>query len=115
MLLVHHADHLIPPNLQRGAGGDGRGRGQSQSRHRRQRLFAHKVAAVRSVMVASLPAFDSTVILARPLLKIEDRIRRLALRKESFLGLQLNDFAPQACAGQKGGCIEHGLVKAQPS
>ena len=45
MLLVHHADHLIPLDLERSAGGNGSGRRQTQPRHRRERLFSDKIAS----------------------------------------------------------------------
>ena len=43
MLLMHHADHLIPSNPKRHARVYRGGRGQAQSRHRRKRLLSNEV------------------------------------------------------------------------
>jgi hypothetical protein len=66
MFVVHHADHLFPPNLERGAGGNRGGRGQTQSMHRASDSSPTKSPAERSVMVASLPACETTVSFALP-------------------------------------------------
>src|SRR5690348_2187472 len=50
--------------------------------------------------VASSPACETTVTFA-PLLKIENRIRRISLREECLLCFQFNDFPPQSSAYQK--------------
>jgi hypothetical protein len=45
------------------------------------------------------------------LLKIEDRVRWISLRKEGFLRRQLDDFSSQTGARKESGYIESGLFK----
>ena len=67
MFVVHHAGHLLPVYLERGAGGNGRGSGQTQPRHCRERSHSDKLAlSETSVIVASLPITETTVTFAWP-------------------------------------------------
>jgi hypothetical protein len=42
MLLVHHADHLLPRYLERCTNGNGGGSGQMQPTHARERLLSNE-------------------------------------------------------------------------
>jgi hypothetical protein len=44
-------------------------------------------------------------------LEVENRVRWISLRKENLPGRQLDNSPSQACTGQEGLNIKHGLIK----
>jgi hypothetical protein len=66
MLLVHHADHLLPRYLERCTNDNGRGSGHVQPTHARQRLLSNEFPGGEKRDVASLPSGETTVSFARP-------------------------------------------------
>jgi hypothetical protein len=62
-------------------------------------------------MVASFPARRNDSELRAALLKIENGVRGISLRKEGVSWCKLNDSSPQAGVSQKGGDVESGLFK----
>ena len=66
VLFVHNANHFRPLDLECSTGGNGRGRGQSKAAAPAIDSSPMKSPAESSVMVASFPLSDTTVILARP-------------------------------------------------
>jgi hypothetical protein len=87
MLIVHDASHLFPAYLERGAGANGRGRGQARPLYRRQRLFTYKVARGKERNGGFLAGWRDYRDLCPALLKIEDRVCRVALREKRLPGL----------------------------
>ena len=61
---------------------------------RGQRLLSHKVACGEERDGGFLAGLRNDRDLCAALLKIEDGIRRVSLRKECLLGLQLHDSSP---------------------
>ena len=104
-------DHLSATDFESGAGGDGGGRCQTQPQHRRERLFAHKVARGKKRDGSFLPGWGNHSDLCVALLKIENRVRGISLRKEGFLRRQLDDSSPQAGTRKESGGIEFRLFK----
>src|ERR1039457_6803399 len=99
MFLVHHADHLFPLYLERGAGSYGGGRGQTQPRYRRQRPLSDKFACREHRNGGFLAGFRNDRHFCAALLKIENRVRRVSLRKERLLWRQLHDSSTQVGVG----------------
>ena len=115
MLLVHHADHLIPRYLECGTGGKSRGRRQAKPSRGRKRLFSNKISGREKRDRGFLADCRNNRNSCAAFLEIEDRVRRISLRKEGLLGRQLDDSSPQAGARQKGGRIKRLAFHAQPS
>jgi hypothetical protein len=82
MLLVHYADHLSPLDIERGTGGNRRGCGQTPPRHCRQGTLSHKLARGEKRDDGFLASLRNDRDLGATLLKIEDGIGRISLRKE---------------------------------
>src|SRR5208283_3818312 len=98
MLLVHHADHFFPLDFECAAWGYCGGCGESQPRHCRERFFSQKIAWDEECDGGFLAGIGDDRDLRAALLKIEDRVRWLSLRKERILGRQLDDSSSQSCA-----------------
>ena len=68
-----------------------------------------KSPAERSVMVASLPFCRNDRDLCAALLKIEDGVGGISLRKEGLLGLHLDDSSSGPCLRQKVDGVKFGF------
>jgi hypothetical protein len=60
----------------------------------------------RSVMVASLPFFETTVSFGAAALKIKERVSEIPLREKGLLWFQLDDSSAQASFSEKCGSVE---------
>ena len=105
-LLVHQADHLSPLYPERCTEINGACSGHVHSTHARQRLISNEFPGgeKRDGGLFAIVRNDSESCAARP--KIEDAISRTSLRKEDFLGLQVDDPSSHSCFFQKGGEFE---------
>jgi hypothetical protein len=94
MLLVHHADHLFPRNLERCTDNNGSGSGHVQPTHAGKRRLSNEFSGgkKRDSGLLALLRNDGEFSAARP--KIEDGVSRTSLRKEGIFGLQLDEFSP---------------------
>jgi hypothetical protein len=106
ILLVHHTDHLFPLNPERCTGGNGRGSCHMHPTHAGQRLLSNEFPGgdKRDGGLLAVMRNDGKFCAAR--LKIEDGVSHAALRKESLLGLHLDDSSSYSCRCQKGGEIK---------
>jgi hypothetical protein len=94
-------DHLLPADFEGGAGGNGNGRRQTQPSHRRERLFSYKLASGEKRNRSFLPGCGNHSNSCAARLKIKDRIRRFALRKEGFLRCQVDNSSSKAGVRQE--------------
>jgi len=108
MLLVHHADISSRPILSAVQGVMAVAVARRSPGTAKSAASPTKSPSETSVMVASLPVCETTVIL-RGLFEDRDGIRRVSLRKEGLFRLQLDNSAPHSGVGQKGCDIECGL------
>jgi len=106
MLFVHHPDHLIAADLERGAGSDGGGRRQTQPRDGRKRPLAHKVAGCEQRDCGFLADLRNDSEPCTALLEVEHGICGIPLGEERLFGLQFDNSAPQPGIGQEGGRIK---------
>jgi hypothetical protein len=98
---MHHADHLLPFDLERRAVVDGSGRCQPQPSHCRKAFLSNEVAGgkKRDGGLFTVPRNDSDLCAA--LLKIKDGVCRVSLAKKGLLRLQFNDSSAKAGVGKK--------------
>ena len=119
MLLVHHADHLLPRYAERRTGDNGAGGGQMQPAHARQRLLSNEFpgSEKRDRGLLALRRNDGEFCAAR--LKIKDGVSRTSLRKEDLLGPQVDECSAHSCLLQKGGEVKghasHIVLLNEPS
>src|SRR5271154_1630748 len=97
MLLVHDADHLLPLDLERGAGGDGGGRGHMQPSYGGDRFLSYEVAGGEKGDGGFFASFGDDGEFGTALLQVEDGVSSVSLREEGALRLQLDDLSPQSC------------------
>src|ERR1039458_8797929 len=106
MLLVHHADHLLPRDAERRTGGNGACGCQMQPAHAGQRLLSNEIPGGEK-RDRGLPAFrrnDGESCAAR--LKIKDGVSRTSLRKEDLLGPQVDECSAHSCLLQNSGEVK---------
>ena len=111
MLLVHHADHLLPLYLQRCTGSDGGGSRKAQPTHHCERLLSNEVADGEKDDCGFFTVFRNDSEFCATALKIEDRVSGTSLREECLLWFQLNDFSSQASFSQKCGSVKCKLLR----
>jgi hypothetical protein len=105
-LLVHHADHLRPLDLECDAVGYGDGRGQTQPRHCRQRPLTDKLTRGEQRDGGFLAGLRDDREFGASALQIEDAFGRIALGEESLLGHQPGTPPPQPGLRQENSRIE---------
>jgi len=106
MLLVHHADHLIPRNLQSDARRNRGGRRQAKSRRRHKRLFSNKIPGFKKRDRGFLAHRRNHRHSCPASLQIENRVRRFSLCKEGLFRFQSHNSSSQPCIRQEGGYIK---------
>jgi len=88
MLFVHHADHLLPLDLQCCTSGNGSGRRQSKPTHASERLLSNEVASREKRDRGFFAVFRNDGDFCATFLKIENRVGGISLQKEGMLWLQ---------------------------